>query len=240
MRCIWAFLFVLMSPNIYSETIVLCSSDRFGVAQADGSGYYWDLLRVVYEAEGVILKHLSAPFQRCLDLVESKEVDGAVAVFETPERRKKFTYPKSRLSFSSYGLIHLRQTPFDKLENVRGDVGVIRGYDFSAWLPSSLSIVPLDNNIQAIKMLNMRRLEYHADDINDVLLTLKKIGERSDNFSFKELHVRSLFNAMTKDVRGQTLADKFDSGLRKAFKSGGLERLLKKYEVKNSILGDFD
>ena len=185
------------------------------------------------------LKHSSASFKRCLKRVDNNKVDGAVAAFKTPERSKKFTYPKSRLHFSFYGLIYLKGTSFDRLESVKGRVGIIRGYDFSEWLPSSLDLYNLNNTFQAIKMLKLKRIEYHTDDLQDVLLTLKKMGERPDQFVYKKFQTKDLYILFTQDTRGQLLADKFDTGLRKVFENGKLERLSKEYGLVNSILSDF-
>ena len=239
MKWFWAVLIILFSSSISAETITLCSLDRPGLSQKDGTGYYWDLLRAVFEEEGIKLEHSSAPFVRCLKNVDYKEVDGAVAAFKTHERAKKFTYPKSRLNFSSYGLTYLKGTSFDKLESVKGSVGIIRGYDFSSWLPSSLELIYLNDNFQAIKMLKTKRLEYHADDLQDVLLTLKKMGERPNQFVYKTFYTKDLYMLFTKDTRGQNLADKFDTGLRKVFENGTLEILIKEYGLVNSILPDF-
>lgn len=78
MKWIWAILIVFMSSSIPAETITFCSLDRPGLSQKDGTGYYWDLLRAVYEAEGMKLKFHSVPFKRCLAHVEAKKVDGTV------------------------------------------------------------------------------------------------------------------------------------------------------------------
>ena len=86
-------------------------------------------------------------------------------MFQTPERSKKYTYPKTRLSYSVYGLTFLKDTTFDKLDNVQGNVGLIRGYDFSSWLPPHLKTYPVSSLNQAIKMLKGDRISYHADDL---------------------------------------------------------------------------
>jgi polar amino acid transport system substrate-binding protein len=239
MKWFCTVLILLISSSTSAETITFCSLDRAGLSQKDGTGYYWDLLRAVYEAEGIKLNLMSGPFKRCLLQVENKKVDGAVAAFKTPDRSRKFTYPKSRLNFSSYGLTYLKETSIDEIENVKGRVGIIRGYDFSKWLPSDLRLEELNRNSQAIEMLKLKRIKYLADDLQDVLLTIKKMGERPDQFVFKIIQTKDLYIPLTKDARGQYLADKFDTGLKKIFKSGTLERLIKEHGLVNSILPDF-
>ena len=222
---------VVISASISAETTTLCSLERPGLSHKDGTGYYWELLRAVYREEGIEVEHHSAPFKRCLQLVERGIMDGAVAVFHTPERAMKFNYPKSRLNVSTYGLSYLKETSLEEIEKGESRVGIIRGYDFSAWLPSNIKLVSLNNNTQAIGMLKLKRIKYHADDLQDVLFTLKKMGERPDQFAFKSLHTKNLYVLFTRNTRGQKLADSFDAGLKKASKGGELKRLAEEHGI---------
>jgi len=119
MKYIWMIFTVVISASISAETTTLCSLERPGLSHKDGTGYYWELLRAVYREEGIEVEHHSAPFKRCLQLVERGIMDGAVAVFHTPERAMKFNYPKSRLNVSTYGLSYLKETSLEEIEKVK-------------------------------------------------------------------------------------------------------------------------
>lgn len=239
MKWLWIMLTMLISSSIYAETVNLCSLDRVGLSEKDGTGYYWDVLTAVYKIEGMELIHTSVPFVRCLKMVEYKKVDGGVAIFQTPERSKKFTYPQTRLSYSVYGLTFLKDTTFDKLDNVQGQVGLIRGYDFSTWLPPHLTTYRVRSVNQAIKMLKVGRISYHADDLQDVMLTIKKMGERPEDYTQIEVYRKNLYVPFSKNARGQKLENIFNKGMRKIYENGTLEKLMKKHQIPNSILDDF-
>ncbi|MFT5691436.1 MAG: hypothetical protein ACI92E_000765 [Oceanicoccus sp.] len=144
------------------------------------------------------MRHRSAQFDRCLLLVESNRVDGAVAVCHSAERSKEFTYSTSRLNFSSCVLVYLKEASIDEIENANGKVGIIRGYDFSAWLPSNIKLEPLNSNVQAIGILNLKRIKYHADDLRVLLLTLTKMEDLADQFVLKSFHTENLEVSFTK------------------------------------------
>ena len=239
MKKFLTILVMLVSSSLSAETVNFCSQERTGLSNKDGTGYYWDLLRAVYKIENAEITHNAVPFVRCLFLVENQHVDVAVAAFRTPERIKKFTYPQSRLHFSNYGITLLKQAHFDNIQNLKGQVGLIRGYDFSAWLPSHLDIFLVGDSIQAIKLLKLKRIKYHADDIQDVMLALRKIGEQPEDFVMKTISTKNLYLVFTKDDRGQKLANMFDSGIRKIAENGTLERLVEKHSLTYSILEDF-
>ena len=239
MKQLLTILIMLFSLSLSAETVNFCSQERTDLSNKDGTGYYWDLLKAVYKIEGAEITHRAVPFVRCLAIVENKLVDVAVAAFRTPQRIKKFTYPQSRLHFSNYGIILLKETHFDNIQNLEGQVGLIRGYDFSAWLPSHLDVFLLGDTIQAINMLKLKRIKYHADDIQDVLFALRKIGEQPEDFVMKIISTKNLYVVFTKDARGQKLANMFDSVIRKIAENGTLEKIVEKYKLPHSILGDF-
>ena len=239
MKKILAAFILLFSSSVFAETVNFCSHERAELSEKNGTGYYWDILRAVYKIEGAEITHDSAPFLRCLIFVDKKRSDGSVAAFKTPERTKEFFYPQSRLHYSSYGIATLKQTSFNQIEGLKGHVGLTRGYDFSAWLSSDLNIHLVKDTIQGIKMLKRKRFNYHADDIQDIKLAIRKMGERLDDYVMTTFYTKDLYVVFTKDASGQKLAAMFDSGIRKIAENGTLETLVKKYGLTHSILDDF-
>ncbi len=163
MRLVIIIFILFMTSTGYAETITFKIPEWKGYTNSDGTGYYWDVLRSIYETEGIQMIHGTAPFKRSLKMVERKKVDASAGVFRTPERVKKFRYPKTRISNEFSGIVFLKGTPFDKIQNLKGNIGKIRGYDYSAWLPSHLNISEMKYTSQAIKMLQAKRIQYHAD-----------------------------------------------------------------------------
>lgn len=116
-----------------------------------------------------------------------EKVDGAVAVFKTDERSKKFTYPNLKLHSSSYGLIFLDKAAALLEGETVEKVGKIRGYDFSMWLPKKYKRAEVSNIQSAMLMLEARRLNFHADDIQDIYFALKKMNRKPDAYQFKTI-----------------------------------------------------
>ena len=240
MRLVFALLLMTMSYSaLATEKISLCSLERTGLSEADGTGYYWDVLRAAFTIEGFELAQTSAPFLRCLREVQQKRMDGVVAVFKTFERSKSLFYPKTRLGVNDYGLIFLKENSINKIEDVKSSVGIIRGYDFSVWLPSDLKKLYVNDTAQGLNMLKAKRIKYFVDDFQDVDLSMKINGMQKGLFSQKVFNAKSVYTAFTKNARGEKLAKAFSSGMRKIYKNGTLELLVKKYDIRNSIISDF-
>ncbi|MEH6443292.1 MAG: transporter substrate-binding domain-containing protein [Oceanospirillaceae bacterium] len=239
MKFFLAIFIILFHSNIFAETTHFCAHERAERSEKGGTGYYWEVLQAVYNIEGASMTHDTVPFLRCLLMVDKKTASAAVSVFKTPQRSKKFTYPQSRLHYSSYGIARLKQTSFTQIGNIKGDVGLTRGYDFSAWLPASLTIQLVENTIQGVRMLKHKRFKYYADDIKDIVLAINQIQETPNNYVIDTFYTKDLYVVFTKDARGQKLANMFDTGIRKIANNGTLQKLITKYKLTHSILNDF-
>jgi len=237
------FLLVLLlciPVNSYAEKVVICSAEFPGFTNKDGSGYYWDILRKIFTSESMEFEYASIPFSRCLISLEQGKVDGVAAFFKTAKRMKKFTYAKSRIHFSSYGLFYLEHTKFNGLDNIKGRVGKVRGYDFSTWLPATMSFELLKDPVQGIKMLNAGRIKYYAEDTADFEFTLKRTPRaRLSDYNRTIILTKDLFSAFSKSKKGQRLANVFDKGLARLAKSGVIQEISDNYEIKKTVVQDF-
>ncbi len=234
------FLLLLMANVSFSEKLEMCSPEYSDFTNKDGTGYYWDVLRAIFKDEGFELVPLIVSFKRCLLLLKDKQVDGTAALFKTKKRAEFLSYPKSRIHFTSYGLIYLKENSFEGFDNIKGRVGKIRGVEFSDWLPNNLDMEFLLNTRQAIKMLNAKRIMYYAEDIQDFQLTVHKMkGGKLDRYKIKVLDSSDLYSPFNGTARGKRLAVMFDKGLYKLFKSGELKAIAKRYGLKESVLVDF-
>ena len=177
--------------------------------------------------------HKIAPFKRALRSVEYKKIDAAAGAFRTPERVKIFIYPKTRIDNEFSGIVFLRGTPFDKIKNLKGQIGKVRGYDYSAWLPSHLNIYEVNDTLQAIQMLRAKRISYHADASVDIESSIKQLKEKRDDFKIIKMYATPLYVIFTKNNRGQKMADIYDRGNKRLYKTGRLDEIMNKYGIKD-------
>ncbi len=239
-QLILSLIFIVVYSASFAQTVSFCSEEWVGFTDANGTGYYWDVLRAVYKTEGIEILHTKVPFIRCLKTLEQKQMfDGAAACFKTSERQVLFTFAEHRIHYTSYGIVYMKGKNINNLSDIKSKVGKVRGYDFSDWLPSNLDIYPLSSTVQALKMLKLERIKYFAEDLQDVDMTIRKLKLDSNDYIRKSFHTKSLFVPFTKNARGKKMADIFDSGLVKIYESGELEKIVKKYNLEISILSDF-
>lgn len=232
----------LMSMSLHShgENMVMCSAEFPGFTNKDGSGYYWELLREIFTRDDRTFQYATIPFSRCLIALEQDKVDGVAAFFKTPSRMKKFTYAKNRIHFSSYGLFYLKKNQFEGLENIKGKVGKVRGYDFSSWLPNSIEFEPLKDVEQGIRMLRAGRIIFYAEDLADFKFTV--MGNpiyRMSEFKQTLLLTKDLYSAFSKSNKGKRFAREFDKGLERLVKSGRVQALSNQYQIENNVVDDF-
>ncbi len=177
--------------------------------------------------------HVIAPFKRSLKKLEHKEADAVAGVYKTPERDKIFIYPKTRIDNEFSGIVFLKETPFENIQNLKGKIGKVRGYDYSAWLPPSLSIYKLNNTLQGIQMLRAKHIQYQVDASVDIDSAIKQLNEKRDDFKIIKMYATPLYVIFTNNNRGQRMADIYDRGNKRLYKTGKLDEIRNEYGIKN-------
>ncbi len=219
-----------------AKTVKICSPVYASFTNEDGTGFYWDILNVIFKTHDYTFLHVISPFKRCLLSVQNHQMDGAAAAFKTKAREEIYTYPASRIHFTHYGLIYLNDYVYSGLDQLSGAIGKVRGYDFSTWLPENLEFVLLSSTQQAIKMLSKGRIKVYAEDIQDFQMTLKAMQDRSmDDYHYTVLHTNDVYSFFGQSEKGQRLAQIFDQGLQELIESGQLTQIANKYGIREHI-----
>ena len=72
-------------PAVFAEqeitTIHFASEEWEGFTNADGTGLYWDIFRMIYEPVGISVQFEIVPYIRATKMVQDQQADAAVAVY---------------------------------------------------------------------------------------------------------------------------------------------------------------
>ena len=242
MRLLSFLLLCFWGTSLYAEEIVVAIPEWEHWSEADGSGYYWDVFRQVYEPQGIKVVFKNAIFKRVISQLEEKTgIDASAGFVKNKERLQKFSYPKTHIDMESSGIIYLKTTSYSSMAEVTGIVGKIRGYDYSSWIPANVRIFEVNNTEEGMKLLLRNRIQYMADAMSDIRIALNQMDLEKSRFSTRVIQKVPLYAIFTKDARGERLANLFDSGMERLKKSGELKKIIEKYEPRVAYeLDDLD
>lgn len=208
-----------------AKTAVFVSEEWEDATNADGSGFYWDILRAVFEPAGYDLTLKVMPYARAVKTVLDGQADGWVGSYVDEEA---VVYPKTAYDADTVAGIF----PKGSLDPSKGqkalenkNVGWIRGYSYDDYLD-----VPVQKNLvnareNGMQMVERGRLDVFLDAKYDIDAAMEKgvvDPAAVDIATFMEL---KLYLAFTNTDKGRELAGVWDKRMQELHDSGELKKL---------------
>lgn len=173
-------LICLVAQPARAEKLVVVSDDWEGFTEAGGTGYYFEMMRAVYEPAGHTLEFKVVPYTRALKMVENQQADlmAAIDIADLPpslvatnlavgmDGKDAFVRPGELPS-----LTHVAQ-----LQDLR--VIARRGYAFDQFLPKGTHYSEFSNLSGMLKMLEAGRADVILDYEEDMNKSVKDTNSK--------------------------------------------------------------
>ncbi|RXF04360.1 hypothetical protein D9603_06225 [Pseudoalteromonas sp. PS5] len=136
--------------------------------EENGKGLINDIVSAAFRTQGVEFKIKIAPFSRIMMMVENRQIDLVVALWETEERRKSFLF-SAPYFYNEMVLVSKKTNPIDYqgVESLRyRSVATVRGYGYHVLLDSidELGIIDVLNLHTCLELVNKGRAEVAIAD----------------------------------------------------------------------------
>lgn len=195
-----------------------------------------DIVRESFKMEGVNVKYEYFPWKRSYSLVESGDFDGTFPWAMTEEHKNNFYMNKIYLIKDDGVFFHLKNFPFDwkTLEDLKKySVGVTIGYkEEKIYKENGIIAQSVPTEDLNFKKLLAGRIDIYQTSKVVGYSTINKIFANEDANKFTHHHKPAVENEFyilfsKKTSNGQTLADRFDAGLKKLKESGAYDIIMK-------------
>jgi hypothetical protein len=174
---------------------------------ADGSGLAWELLRLVFEPEGIRVRTEIMPYTRSIGLVQLGRADAVVGLY--PGEVEGLTYPQWNYDVDQVFALGLASSPRPSAETL-GQFRLVwvRGYSYQKYLPVTRyqEVVRRDS---VLDMLENGHADFFIDAVDEIDSML---GDAADlqRYSVTPLQRLPLFVVFAPNPRGRELAARFD------------------------------
>lgn len=221
----------VFSQNISEITVV--TEEWEDCTNKDLSGLYFDILREVFEPEGISLNVKFEPYARSLETIKSKSADIVVGVYK--DELENVIYPK--LHFGADDVV----VCFMKEKNIRWNgeatlkdsvLSWIRKYNYNEYLsikPKRIEIV--DKRDSGIKMMMKKRVDFFIDNSYDMEATIEEMGLDRSLFDIKFIKFLNLYFCFVNDEKGKRLANMYDKNFKTLIQNGKIKKLYEEYEM---------
>ncbi len=238
------FITPLISPiNAAEKSISIVCAEWPGYTNQDGTGIYWELVKVVYQPLGFKVHTQVVPWKRAEIMVESNKADILVGDYYYPEKDGKTRlYPEWHLSVEDpiVGIIKKNShkiVGFNSLLNK--SVVWMRGYDFDKIYLKNIphEMQEIDSEEKGLQLVKHDRYDVFLDYRSNLERVAK---ETSFNLSSFEIVImkfgNKLFLNFSNTEHSRKLIKIYDQRIPELLKSGELEKIYKAYK---SDIGKF-
>lgn len=196
--------------------------------QADGRGLAWDLLRAIYEPEGVRLNLRSEPYVRSVGLVQRGEADAWVGSYRN--EIEHILYPHWPYDVDPIGALGLKTSPEPSLATLdRYRLAWMRGYAFDRYLDPLKQRNELQRRSSALPMLDGHRIDYFIDARPELEEMIQAQGVDASEYRITDVGSIPLYLGFANNERGRALAKLYDSRMQALYRSGELERIFARW-----------
>ena len=225
--------------------ITATASDAPSFTAADGTGLYFDLIRLIFEPLGIKVKFKVAPWNRAVSYVINKQADLMFGHFcdQKWANENNVIYSKYPHGLEIVAALFLKGEVADwkgeaSLENAK--VAWPLGYDYHMFLKVKTNWTESKDTDTGLEMLDNKRMKFYLDD-KAVLVDLFKRNKgkwNMDKYQMEDVIRNDLVMILPKTPRGKQVADIYNRRLPEVAKTGQIEKIAAKYDV--TILPKWD
>ncbi|AUM72040.1 substrate-binding periplasmic protein [Pseudomonas fluorescens] len=196
--------------------------------QADGQGMGWDILRAVFEPEGVKLEIRSVPYTRSTGLVQRGEVDVQVGAYR--DESEGVLYPQWHYDVDHIYALGLASKPTPTLATI-GNYRLVwmRGYDYNNYLPNIRRFNEIHRSVGILSMLVHERADFYIDALMEIQDVLSK-ADNPQQFKLSPLINLPLYLGFANTENGRALRELFDQRMEVLVKTGQLKPIFERWK----------
>lgn len=202
------------------------------VAEEDGKGAYFDLLKSVYPAAEFQLIHSLLPYKRGVQFVREGRVDLFSMCNPMPEfYAGKYPWAQESMGVLFNPAIIKEWHGLATLKNK--NIAVHKEIAFLPFIQSiDANLIKADSKAKSLLLLEKQR----ADFFLDLYINIQNEISRNSNidlsaYTFKPLDIMTCYPGFTPSPRGERLRNLWDKGIEKSHKSGQLKKIYEKWQL---------
>jgi polar amino acid transport system substrate-binding protein len=208
------------------STISVASDEWADCTQKDGTGLYFDMIRLVYADQKAKLDIKIVPFARSVEMLESAKVDLNVGDYQGDVT--KGIYPKYPIDYDDLTVM----VPTAKKAQFTGEASLkdkkvawIVDYGYDKYIGVPVKLTETSDRQSGIKMLQSGRVDYYIEAKSTILPALKEMGISEKDYALETIKWIKLYVCFAKNDRGAKLQAIWDKRMPELIKSGALEKL---------------
>ena len=214
-----------------SKTIHIVADEWPGFTQSDGNGFYFELIRKIYQPLGYDIRFKILPFRRAASQINQGSADILLVEEHVSKLASNELYIAEDLRSPRYPMDNSIVTAlFLKQSNIswqqikdqqRYHLSWIRGYGYGSSLAVNHHKVTLVGNTkQGLQLLVSGRIDCYLDDLTDINTNEIIAQFDKDLIKYEVVNIRPLYPLFYNSPRGKHLLKLYDQSMEQLIQSG--------------------
>ena len=228
--------FQLFATQAPKEIFIVTESWE-DLTNGDGSGLYFDLIRMIYEPAGISVKIKIYPYNRSSMMVEKKLADAWLGSYIDEEDYA--IYPKYYFDHDIVTAMYKKKKfpNFEGLNSLKDkNVCWVRGYDYDEYINIPIKKHERNDRKSILQSLEKDRFDIFLDAKFDMTDAIEKFKFDTLEYGFNEIFKFKLYPAFRDDERGKLFRDIWDKNFKVILDDGSLKKLYIKHKLQEYYL----
>ncbi|MDF2177211.1 transporter substrate-binding domain-containing protein [Aliiglaciecola sp. CAU 1673] len=228
---IFLFMLAIVAIPAQSDSIKVVSEEWKLATESSGVGLYWDILRKVYESQGIDLEYQIVSYARGVKQVLSGEADAWVGASLGEEEQALYAaLPLDiDLTYALYKPGTLGEWKgAQSLANRK--VGWVKGYDYQQDLGVPMQVTEFVTRKVGFKRLESGEIEVIVDAKYDLEQEAIQLGVDLSGYQLSPVMEQPIYIAFNNSEKGKRFKSIFDRELARLRDNGELRALFDKYQ----------
>lgn len=220
---------VFANEKISEDSLFIVTPAWKTFTENDGTGFYFELMRMIYEPLGIEIRFQITPWARSAAMVSKHQADALLGSYK--EEAEQHYYPDNPI-WHDISSVVFKRTKFEwnGIKSLQDkNVGWIRAYGYDKYINVTMNISKLINNEQAWKLLELDRIDYYIDSLTDLRLYMKENNVDSKEFRVENIIFKDMFVRFAKTEKGKKFTHIYDKRIVELQKNGELKTLYSKW-----------
>lgn len=203
-----------------------------GYTNADGTGLYWEVLKAIYEPEGIKVKTNIIPWNRAMKMVTKYRTYNAI-VGEYQDSEEPLLFPHHAIDIEYMVVLSKVTSEFKDLSSFSNKtIGWIKDYEVIPKSKRDFQLKEFRDIEQGIELLKAGSIDYLVDDWDEVAAAMQKHNLSKESFTVTDMPEGTpIFVAFGKHNLSNILINIYNKRILELLKSGELAKIYDKWEV---------
>jgi len=201
-------------------------------SNADGSGLYWDILKAIYQPEGIRLKHKTVPWNRAMKMVSKYHLYNGI-IGEYRETEEDLLFPDYPIDVEYLSVVAREGLSFTDMSSLSGkNVGWIKDYDLIPEAQIDFTLKEFRDLDQGLELLRTGALDYLIEEWDELAAAMQTHAMSAERYSVAQLpQGTDVYVAFSNNKLSQELIRIYNERVPQLVKNGTMGAIYQRWDL---------